>query len=212
MRMLEPLLIDQSDFDCVTQVARHCDWDQLSMFIREQQNLSLLPKIGACLFDKLLSYCQGYSIKGDIGSCGQEERDVIKHLFIGGRYLACDGKTIKMHFGLKRVLVHWAYGAYIYRHGIVDTPFGPVQKINQDSVPIDLKELSKVNIENRSNAEFYFEMTRDFLCSIKDCEAIKDCNICDCIKDCRCNTCCNKINGSTLQRRGLKIKTITRYD
>lgn len=211
MMTLEPLLIDKSDFTCVTQVARHCDWDQLSIYIREQQNLSLLPKIGSCLFDKILSYSEGICIKGDIGSCTDEESDVLRHLLIGGRYKACDGTT-KMHFGLKRSLVHWAYGAYIYRHGIVDTSYGAVQKMNQDSVPIDLKDLSKLNVEHRSNAEYYFKMTLDFLCSIKDSIAIKDCQVCECIKDCKCNTCCKNHKKETLQRRGVRIKTVTKYE
>lgn len=210
-RQLEPLLINKSDFGCVTQVAQHCDWDQMTMYIREQQNLSLLPKIGACLFDKLLRYCQGFRMEMASGSCSEQEEDVLKHLFIGGRYEACDG-TIKMHFGLKRSLVHWTYGAYIYRHGIVDTAFGAVQKISESSLPIDLKELSKINVEQRNNAEFYFQMTKDYLCSVKDCPVLADCNICDCIKDCKCNTCCNKATGKTKQNRGVRFKNISKYE
>src|SRR5690606_36347080 len=100
-------------------------------------------------------------------------------------------------FGLKRMLVHYYYGAYIYRHGYVDTPFGVVQKMNQDSVPAPLKELKSMNIEHRSNAEYYWKLTKDFLCSVKDCEALADCNICDCISDCKCQSCKSGSNGKT---------------
>lgn len=209
-RELEPLLISQDDFSCVTQVARHCDWDQLSMYIREQQNLSLLPKIGACLFDKLLRYCQGFCIEGETGSCSDKETDVLKHLFVGGRYQACDGE-IKMHFGLKRSLIHWSYGAYIYRHGIIDTPFGAAQKISESSLPIKLEDLAKVNLEQRNNADFYFKLTKEYLCSVKDCPVLIGCNICDCIKDCKCHTCCKKSDAKTQQNRGLRFKNISKH-
>jgi hypothetical protein len=207
-RELEPLLICKEDFESIVQISKSCDWDQLTQYIREQQNLSLLDKIGPCLFDKLLKYCQGYAIKGESGTCSEQEEDVLRHLFIGGRYKACDGET-KMHFGLKRSLVHWAYGAYMHKHSFVDTPFGVVQKLNQDSVPVDPKELKNIDIEQRSNAEYYFKLTKEYLCSVKNCEVIKDCNICDCITDCSCKHCKNEAR--TKQRRGVKLKNISKY-
>lgn len=207
---LEPIIICKHDFECVGQVAKHCDWEQLCIYIREQQNLSLLPKIGQCIFDKLLKYCQGWFVKGEMGSCHEQEADVLKHLFLGGRYIACDG-TSKVHFGLKRVLVHWSYGAYVYRHGYVDTPFGVVQKINQDSIPAPMNELQRLNTEQRNNAEYYWKLTKDFLCAYKDCEALADCKICDCIQDCKCTSCKNGGKG-TEQRRGPRFQNITKYD
>lgn len=205
-RDLEPVIICKDDFECVGQVAKSCDWDQLCIYIREQQNLSLLPKIGQCLFDKILKYCQGWFLKTE--SCQEDEYDILKHLFLGGRYTACDG-TSRIHFGLKRVLVHWTYGAYIYRHGLIDTPFGVVQKVNQDSIAAPLKDLEKINIEQRNNAEYYWRLTRDFLCSVKDCPELADCNICDCIKDCACHVC---KKGATLQRRGSKFSNISKFE
>lgn len=199
-RTLEPILIDQADFDGVVQVAKHCDWEQLQIFIREQQVLSLLPKIGNCLYEMFVRYDQGWCVSGTY-----EGNDIIKHLFCGGRYIACDG-TVKMHFGFKRSLVYWAYGAYVYRHGMVDTPFGVVQKVNQDSIPVDVKELGRLNNEFRSNAEYFYRLSLDYLCSVKDKEPISNCNVCSCITDCRCSHCDGK--GATLQRRGVRFKTV----
>lgn len=203
---LEPLLIGQRDFECIGQVAQHCDWDKLCIYIREQQNLSLLPKIGFCLFDLLMKQDLGFCISG-----GYEGTDILRHLFNGGRYRGCDGTT-KMHFGLKRSLVHWAYGAYIYRHGIVDTPFGAVQKLNQDSVPVEMSVLKSLNLEHRNDAENYFEMTMDYLCSVKDCEPISECDICECISGCKCSYCHNIGKSKTLQRRGVSFSNISKYE
>lgn len=208
---VEPLLITKEDFKCIGQVAEHCDWETLCTYIREQQNLSLLPKIGYCLFDLLMRYCEGWCVEGAINSCDEYETQVLKHLWIGGRYKACDG-TIKVHFGLKRSLVYWSYGAYLYRHGVVDTPFGAVQKLNQDSVPVDIDVLNTINKEQRTNAERFFQMTKDYLCSVKDCSPISECKVCDCISDCACNTCKKGEKGRTLQRRGIMFSNISKHD
>src|SRR5690606_22584254 len=98
------------------------------------------------------------------------------------------------------------------RHGIVDSTHGVVQKINQDSVPIDLETLKKINTEHRNNAEYYFQMTKDYLCSVKDCAPISQCNVCDCVKDCLCNSCKKCKEGRTLQDRGYTFKNITKFD
>lgn len=196
----ETLLINKYDFDCIGQVAKHCDWDQLCIYIREQQNLSLLPKIGQCLYDLVSRYVEG--------KCDTEENKVLQSLWHGGRYEACDGQS-KVHFGLKRSLVHWAYGAYMFRHSFVDTPFGVVQKVNQDSVPVDIKTLNAINKEQRSNAEYYYGLTMEYLCSVKGTSPIIDCKVCDCVKGCGCNHCKGK--GATQQRRGARFKNITKY-
>lgn len=199
---IEPLLISQEDFECIGQVAKHCDWQKLCIYIREQQNLSLLPKIGPCLFDKLMAYDLGFCISG-----GYDGENILKSLWHGGRYTSCDG-TPNVHFGLKRSLIHWSYGAYVYRNSFTDSPFGMVQKVSQDSIPVDGKVLASINQEQRSNAEFYYKMTMDYLCSVKDCEPLSDCKVCDCVKGCGCSHCDG--NGRTLQRRGVKFSNISR--
>lgn len=201
---VEPLLICKDDFKCIGKIAKTCDWEELCIYIREQQNLSLLPKIGHCLYDLLIRYEQGWCVSGTY-----EGQDIVKHLFCGGRYVACDGTT-KVHFGLMRSLVHWSYGAYILEHGIQDTPFGAVQKLNQDSVPADPSILKNRNITHRSNAEHYFNLTLDYLCTVKDCDPIAACNICGCIKDCSCSHCKGLGKGHTQQRRGIAFNNVSR--
>lgn len=206
-RDLEPLLISREDFSSIAQVAYHCDWDQLSSFIREQQNLSLLPKIGQCLYSLIVKFCQGWDL-GEASTGCECPKEIMNHLWNGGHYIACDGKR-KIHFGLKRSLVEWSYGAYIYKHGFVDTPFGPVQKVHEDSIPVQPKDLKNLSIDHRNNAEFYYEMTKEFICSVKKCAPISECIGCDCVDSCSCSTCSGK--RSTLQNRGLTIEDITNY-
>lgn len=196
---LEPLLIDRDDFDCVGQVAEHCDWDQLCVYIREQQNLSLLPKLGQCLYNMITCW----KLEEDCGYT-PEQLAIIENIFCGGTYTACDGSK-KRHFGVKRMLIHYAYGAYIYGHGYQDTPVGVVQKTNQDSLPAPLNELRNIDKKNRNSAEYYWEMTKDYLCTLKDTEPFASC-ICDCGCSCACKHC----QGKTKQNRGVNFKNISK--
>lgn len=190
---METLLIEKSDFACIGQVAEHCDWDQLCIYIREQQNLSLLPKIGQCLYAKLYDYLNN-----------EEGAENLDALWNGGKYTGCNGSE-SVHFGLKRMLVHYAYGAYIYRHGYVDSPFGVVQKVHQDSIPAPLKELKSLNLEHRNNAEYYWGMTKDYICSMSKESPFDDCYSCGSCS-CRCGHCSG--NKRTLQNRGMRFKNI----
>lgn len=165
---IEENLITKADFECIGQVAKHCNWEQLCIFIREQTNLWLIPKVGYCLVDKITS---------------NPENAIIQKIWCGSEY-ECDGK-IKIHFGLKRALVHAAYGVYCFRHGYIDTAVGVVQKINQDSMAAPINELKSIMNEHYKNAEIYLDMVKDYICSIKNEEIIKDCIQFDC-QNCGC--------------------------
>jgi hypothetical protein len=116
-------------------------------------------------------------------------------------------------------LVHASYAAYIYRHGFIDTPFGVVQKLNQDSLPTPIAELKGIKNEHYTNAELYFEGVKDFICTIKTEDIFKDCfcensfaNLVEYgryIDSIHCNSCCG--NGTaTEQRRQYTFSNIER--
>lgn len=221
----EDILLSVEDFDCIGQVARHCDWSQLCIYIREQQNLTLLPKIGQCLYTELYNYI---TTADSTDSTDSGDTSVLHDLWCGSEYIGCGGEPA-MHFGLERVLVHYAYGAYIYRHGYVDTPFGVVQKMNQDSVPAPMNELRKMMQEHQHAGDQYWQMTKDYLCTVKDEEVIKKCmddyfgckkcnNRCTCKDkydykyDYRCGTCCQKTDKYNIHDRGLTFANISKFD
>ncbi|WBV60245.1 hypothetical protein PFY12_14550 [Chryseobacterium camelliae] len=188
---LEENLITKADFECVGQVAKHCNWEQLCVYIREQTNLWLIPKVGYSLINKIVD---------------NQENQFIKNIWCGSEY-SCGGKT-KVHFGLKRVLIHASYGAYIFRHGYTDTAVGVVQKINQDSVPAPINELKSIMNEHYKNAEIYLDMVKDYICSIKNEEIIKDAFQFDC-KDCNCG---DQIREIGIQNRGMFGGNIRKWD
>lgn len=144
---LENIWLEQNDFDCIGQVAKHCDWNQLCIYIREQKNLYLLPKIGYCLMKKIEE--------------NLTDPTIIK-LLCGGEYNDTSG-NLRYFFGLKRVLIHASYGNYILRHGAVDTPFGVVQKLHNDSLPVPMNELKSIQNEHYKNADMYFMEFENFI-------------------------------------------------
>ena len=188
---LEDNLISKPDFDCVGQVAKHCNWEQLCVYIREQTNLWLIPKVGYCLISKIKE---------------NETDEFYKKIWCGCDY-ECNGEK-KIHFGLKRVLIHASYGAYIYRHGYIDTAVGVVQKLNQDSIPAPINELKSIMNDHYRNADIYFDLVKEYLCTIINDERLKDClNI-------NCNGCgCGSNNQATTktQNRGSIGKNITKW-
>lgn len=188
---LEENLITKADFECIGQVAKHCNWEQLCVFIREQTNLWLIPKVGYCLISKITS---------------NQDNELIQKIWCGSEY-ECSGK-LKIHFGLKRVLIHASYAAYIFRHGYIDTSVGVVQKINQDSVAAPINELKSIMNEHYKNADIYLDMVKEYLCTIKEEPLIKDCIQFDC-KGCGCN---HKNQGSEIQNRNAIGRNIRKWD
>lgn len=189
---IEENLITKADFECIGQVAKHCNWEQLCIYIREQTNLWLIPKVGYGLISKIVE---------------NQDNDVIKKIWCGSEYQC--GNQSKVHFGLKRVLIHAAYGAYIFRHGYIDTAIGVVQKINQDSVAAPINELKSIMNEHYKNAEIYLKMVNEYLCTVKNEEILKDCLSEINCKDCGCF---GFDNVAVVQSRGIFGGNINKWD
>ena len=188
-------IVDRDDFIWVVNLSEHCaEGDEiLNQFIDERQNLDLPALLGNCFLEEVLENL---------------DNDVYKPLLEGGIYVV-DSKK-RRHFGIKRVLIHYAYAAYIYRGGMIDTPFSFVQKQSQDSIPVPIGELRNLHDENRKMAYDYWLMTYDYLCNNKDLfECFDDCDCpvtCDGCED-GCSACSDRTPNNT---RGYRIKVISK--
>jgi len=172
---LEDLLVLKEDFSCIAQIATHCDWDALCQFTRERQNIDILNLLGNAFYLDVLT---------------NKDDAAYQDLMCGSTYKDCDDNDI-IHFGLKRVIVHYAYAAYIYRHGFVDTPYAVVQKKSQDSLPVSTKDLMILRNENRKMADNYWQTTHHYLCQNSDKFTLFntcDCKPCSCSGDCNCDS------------------------
>jgi len=192
---LEQLIIQQAEyktlFSGVVQVSDHCSWDVLQNYIRERQNIDVHGLLGSCLFTDLIK---------DL--TGTKYNDLLN----GSNYTGCDSNE-KTHFGLKRVLTHYAYAAYVYRKSFVDVPFGVVVKQSQDSVPVPTNELRNLHDEHRSIAYEYWKGVEQYLCSAKETLTLwkGECTSCSCDK---CSGDCNCSPKSPKSNRTTRIKVI----
>lgn len=195
-------MIEQSDFDCVGNVAKHCDLPKLCIAIQEAQEWDLNQLF--CDLDLLSTYEEIDKYRQDLevyeecllGDNPEECVEPIEpddyelkvNLFCGGTYESCSGKT-KRHLGIKRVLVYYAYSRYVILNGFSDTPNGIVNKTNEFSIPKSLNELEKFSDKYRTMGYESAKGVKDFLCRNKD--VFTDFNDCDC-KSCGCaNGCCD---------------------
>ena len=146
------LLITKTDFDQVRQVSQHCSYEVLTDYIRERQNIDFTKFLGNAFYLDILT--------------NKALPDYLE-LLDGSTFTDCNSDTVQ-HFGLKRVLIHLAYAAYIIEGGYTSTQFGMVQKMHNDSVPVPMGELTNLHNRNRRLGTDYLEMTKNFLCQNKD--------------------------------------------
>lgn len=180
-------IITQNDFSCIGDVAKHCNVPKLCTAINESENFDFLPLV-----------------------CGEFYVDILANLanplyvnlLNGGSFLGCNGKN-DVHFGLKKVLVYYAYSRYIMINQYNDTANGLVQKTNEFSMPTPYKDLLAFSNKYRDMGNDAWQKTLKYLCKNKDTFSkfnSKNCS-CDCTD---CETC----DGKTQNQLGWKVNII----
>lgn len=155
-------LIDQSDFDCIGDVARHCDLKKLCIAINEASDFDMPDMLcdfwnqGLAIIQEVKSYQQALKECQDNPDCETppippENYDQKLALVCGGDYTACND-NIRHQNGLLRAWVYYAYSRYVVLNGFNDTPNGQVQKTNDWSIPKPLKEVQSFADKYRSMA------------------------------------------------------------
>lgn len=208
-------IISQEDFDCIGQIAKHCDLPKLCIAINEAQDFDL-AELFCDFWDSILEineevedYKQALI---DFESCDEdcveptipENYDLKVNLICGGSYEGCNDK-VKKHFGVKRILTYYAYSRYLIINEFNDTPNGQVSKTNNFSIPKPLKEIQNVADKYRNMGYESYKKTIGFLCVNREVFTdfnSKDCGTCKCGSDCDHST---KVKGY-----GIKGKIITK--
>lgn len=174
------LLIRQSDFNGIADVAIHCDLRKLDQAIGEAQS-----------FDLEELFCDFWNVIAD--NWDATEYQV---LIDGGVYEGCKGN--RSFAGVKKILAYYAYSRYIIINSFSDTPGGNVSKSNDFSIPKTIKELEFVADKYRSMGYKEYQKATAYLCKNKD--SFIDFDGYDC-KSCGCNGIC----GSRTSTKGYGI-------
>lgn len=144
-------LVERSDFNCIAQLAVHCDQKKLCIAIVEAQEFDLSNLLCDFYYDILENI----------------DNPNYKILLCGGIYTDCNDKK-RRFLGLKRTLVYYAYSRYLLINEFNDTPSGNVSKTNDFSLPKTLKEIELFADKYRTMAFESWEKTELYLCSNKD--------------------------------------------
>lgn len=193
----ETLIIDKTDFNCIGQVAKHCEQDKLCISISEAQEFDLEG-----LFCDFWQYILSVNLELDtynnsVTACAGDlaciaaltkptNYDLKTNLICGGDYNGCNDK-IRSHKGVKRILVYYAYSRYLLINGFNDTPSGSVTKTNEFSMPKPLKEIQSFADKYRTMGYDSYKKTLSFICNNKDMftEFNGDCEYCGCGGNCK---------------------------
>ena len=196
-------MISRLDFENVVQISKHCDYEVLQEYILERQNLDMLGLLGNCFYVNVIDNLTNADYSD---------------LLDGSKFqVECNGETKTLvHFGLKRVLIHYSYAAYVFRKGFVDTPFSVVIKQSEDSVPVSQTDLKTLHNEHRTIAFNYWKMTLEYLCANKDTFTEFDEDLCEgcesCKNDCECgkSSCLKCKGGKPNSTRNNKVRLISK--
>ena len=179
--------LEQADFTCIGDVAKHCDNAKLCIAIDEAKIFDLQPLL-----------CDLY---GDVVENWESESEPWKTLIEGGTYEGCNGKD-KTFLGVKRVFVYFAYARYIMLNGWNDTPNGSVQKTNPFSIPKPLAELEGFSNKYRNFGFKTWKGVENYLCLNRD--LFDNFNPKNC-RACGCNENCGRPGQKGYSQRGTNI-------
>lgn len=123
-----------------------CD-DRVNIYIREAEQIDILPAIGAELYKK---FSQLGDILVDEKQLGDEE-----YKLLNGGYYTDDCGTEQFFEGLKAALAYLAYARFIRNHSTNVTTYGVVVKTGEDSTPADARTISAAALDAQRIGEDY---------------------------------------------------------
>jgi hypothetical protein len=143
--MLQTKLVNRDDIALFKQISKTVVDAKLNDVIIQTQIDDIRPLLGESLFNDLMNDVSSYS-----------------DLMDGGTY-TYNGITYT-NYGLKAVISYYVYARYMMFGAVIDTPFGLVEKLNnQDSKPVDYSIKKSLYQTNRQSAFNIWLTVRDYL-------------------------------------------------
>jgi hypothetical protein len=137
-------LITRDDIAHYKQISKTIYNDKLNEQILDAQLLDLQPLIGESLFNKIIAAPQNYD---DLLKGGVYEHDGISYT----------------NYGLSMVLTYFAYARYMMFSSVTDTPFSVVEKLNENSRPVEASAKKTLYTLNREAALQVWQNVHNYL-------------------------------------------------
>lgn len=156
--------ITQVDFACIGDVATHCDNKKLCIAIDESAIFDMSQLFCdnwnalLAIISEVYQYQEAYALyMEELAACEAnpncttppiqpmepDDYTAKLNLVCGGAFTGCNGKELH-HLGLVRAWVYYAYARYVLINPYSDTANGLVQKTNEFSLPVPMKEYQQV--------------------------------------------------------------------
>jgi hypothetical protein len=128
-------LITAQEFAAYRNISKKLNIGKIDECIKLAQSVDLFDILGEFLFDVI----------------GNKDEASYADLMSGSTFTVSSSNYIQE--GIKSLLADYAYGRYLYAINTNQTSFGLVQKINDDSTPIDrnmIKDMVKLSAQDAS--------------------------------------------------------------
>jgi hypothetical protein len=137
-------LITRSDIAKYRQISKTPNDDKLNEMILDAQMLDVQTLLGENLYNKIMASPSGYS-----------------DLMEGGIY-QYNGMDYT-NYGLKMVICYFTYARYMMFGSAIDTPYSVVEKLNDNSRPVDTSAKKSIYSLNRDAAFQIWENVKNYL-------------------------------------------------
>lgn len=155
--------LQQSQYNCIGILAKHCDLSKLCVAENEASNFDLAELF--CDFwidiETIANEVQAYILNPELPEPTNYEEKTF--LLNGGVYLDCSEKQRPFE-GVYKIMAYYSYARYIVLNGFNDTATGIVTKTNDFSIPKTLKELEAFSDKYRTMGLISFERTIRYIC------------------------------------------------
>ncbi|PIF44291.1 hypothetical protein CLU96_1232 [Chryseobacterium sp. 52] len=190
-------IIQASDFDCVGQVAHHCNLPKLCIAINEALEFDIIPLFCYEFVDDIIN---NWYIEP-----GTPDFDKYQKVICGGSYPGCNGKLMR-NIGFKKTWIYYAYSRYVLINSFNDTANGTARKNDDHTFYTEFKDLKSLSDKYRNMGHEAYASVHDFLCSNKSSYLkFDDCN---CNKSCGCQGSCKC--GKTKKMSGIKLSVLSK--
>lgn len=159
--------LQQSQYNCIGILAKHCDLSKLCVAENEASSFDLAELFCDYWIDieAIVNEVEAYILDPDLP---EPENYAEKTLLLnGGTYLDCSEKQRPFE-GVYKIMAYYSYARYIVLNGFNDTATGLVTKTNEFSIPKTLKELEAFADKYRNMGKISFERTQRYLCKNKE--------------------------------------------
>lgn len=158
------MLITVEDIRKYREIASNTQKNRVEIFIRETEELDIIPLLGVTEYDKLVQqrpFVLGHNVLGVTRLGGSKEHELTpeEELMLGGGEYMDDCGCMQRFSGLIAAESYLVYARFIRNHPVQVTPYGVVTKEADDSSPASAQTIVSVSRDSEKIGRQYLADT-----------------------------------------------------